>query len=240
LGEHSGRYGTSFADFYTSAGFALVIPDLPGHGKTEGPRGHIADNILFLDHIDHFLKKTRELYPDKPVFIYGHSMGGSLALWYSLARNPQINGMVVTSPGIHTHDPVPPLKKVLAKVMNAVLPAFQMENGLDVNRLSHDKKVVDAYVADPLVHKLISARLGMLFISQGDWILEHAPENKTEILLMVGSEEGIVDKASVDQFAHTAPHVEYKVWPGLVHEIHNEPVKQEVYEYTLKWLKKQL
>ena len=240
LGEHSGRYGTYFADFYTSSSFAIVAPDLPGHGKTPGRRGHIADNALFLDHFDHFLQKIKELFPGKPVFIYGHSMGGSLALWYALARKPKVNGMVVTSPGIHTHDPVPPAKKVLAKIMNSILPAFQMDNGLDVNRLSHDKKVVDAYVADPLVHKLISARLGMLFISQGDWIMAQAAENKTEILLMIGSNEGIVDKDSVDQFSRVAPHVEYKVWPDLFHEIHNEPAKQEVYAYTLKWLEKHI
>jgi len=236
LGEHGGRYGADFAQFYTDAGFAIIAPDLPGHGNTPGPRGHIADNSLFLDHIDHFLQKIKEIFPGKPVFIYGHSMGGLLALWFALTRKPLINGMVVTSPGIHTKDPVPAVKKTLARIMNKIMPSFRMDNGLDANLLSHDKNVVSAYVGDPLVHKMISARMGLLFIDHGDWILEHAAENPVNILLMIGENEGIVDKASVDQFAKTAPRVDYKVWPNLFHEIHNEPEKKDVFAYTLKWL----
>ena len=236
LGEHGGRYGTDFADFYTSSGFAVLAPDLPGHGKTVGTRGHITDTALFLDHMDHFLVKARELFPDKPVFVYGHSMGGLIALWYSLARNPEVNGMIVTSPAIGTKEPVPFLKKFLAKVMNTLLPSFTMDNGLDVNQLSRDRRVVDAYTADPLVHKLISARLGLLVISQGDWIMAHAAENKNKTLLMIGSQEGIVSKDAVDRFCKVAPHVDYKVWPGLFHEIHNEPEKQDVFKYTLNWI----
>jgi alpha-beta hydrolase superfamily lysophospholipase len=171
LGEHGGRYGTHFADFYTSSGFALVVPDLPGHGKTLGPRGHISDNALFLDYIDHFLQKSKELFPGKPIFIYGHSMGGLLVLWYDLARNPQVNGLIVTSPGIHTKDPIAPAKRTLAIVLNAILPSFTMKNGLDANLLSHDPEIVSAYRTDPLVHDKTSARLGMLFINRviGYW-----------------------------------------------------------------------
>ena len=124
--------------------------------------------------------------------------------------------------------------------MDKIMPSFKMDNGLDANLLSHDKYVVSAYVSDPLVHKMISARMGLLFIDHGDWILEHAAENTVDILLMIGGNEGIVDKASVDRFAKTAPRVDYKVWPDLFHEIHNEPEKKDVFAYTLKWLKNHL
>jgi len=54
---------------------------------------------------------------------------------------------------------------------------------------------------------------------------------------MIGSDEGIVNKAAVDQFSKNAPLVDYKVWPGLFHEIHNEPQKQQVFNHTLNWIK---
>lgn len=237
LGEHGGRYGSHFAEFYTAAGLAVIAPDLPGHGKTTGKRGYIPDNNLFLDIIDQFLQKSRDLYPNKPLFIYGHSLGGLLTLWHALDRHPAINGLIATSPGLRTKNPVPVVKKTLAKVMNNLMPSFTMDNGLDVNQLSRDRSVVEAYVADPLVHKLISAKMGMLFLVNGDWVLEHAAENRVKILLMIGSDEGIVNKAAVDQFSKNAPLVDYKVWPGLFHEIHNEPQKQQVFNHTLNWIK---
>jgi alpha-beta hydrolase superfamily lysophospholipase len=240
LGEHSGRYDTHFAEFYTDAGLAILAPDLPGHGLTKGDRGHIAQTAQFLDYIDLLVNEAHRRYPEKPLFIYGHSMGGLITLWYALDRHPQVAGVIVTSPAIGVHDPVPALKKALAKFMNRISPAFSMENGLDVAQLSRDEQVVQAYVNDALVHSRISARLGLMMLSQGDWILEHAPENQNRMLVMIGSQEGIVSKDAVDKFCQIAPNVTYKVWPDLFHEIHNEAENLQVFAFTKKWMDERL
>ena len=240
LGEHSGRYSTDFASFYTKSGIAIIAPDLPGHGMTKGVRGHISDPKFFLAHLDDFIQEAKERFPNRPVFLYGHSMGGEITLWYTLECHPDVNGVIVTSPGIGTKNPVPPVKLLLAKIMSSLMPAFRMDNGLALDQLSRDKKVVEAYISDPLVHKLVSAKLGLMIINQGKWILAHAAENKNKMLVMIGSKEGIVNKDAVDQFCKIAPNVEYKVWPGLFHEIHNEPEKKEVFDFTLTWLLKSM
>lgn len=240
LGEHGGRYGGDFAKFYTDAGFAVVAPDLPGHGKTPGIPGHVSDPNLFLDVLDQMIETAGEFLPKKPIFLYGHSMGGGITLWYSLDRAPKVSGVIVTSPSIGTKEPVPAIKRAIAKIMNSVVPTFRMDNGLDVNQLSRDKKVVEAYVSDPLVNKLISARLAMMVLTQGDWLLANAKKNTADMLVMIGSDEGIVNKNAVDQFCQTAPHVTYKVWPNLYHEIHNEPEKKDVFDFTLGWINKHI
>ena len=240
LGEHGGRYGGDFAKFYTDAGFAVVAPDLPGHGKTPGIPGHVSDPNLFLDVLDQMIETAGEFLPKKPIFLYGHSMGGGITLWYSLDRAPKVSGVIVTSPSIGTKEPVPAIKRAIAKIMNSVVPTFRMDNGLDVNQLSRDKKVVEAYVSDPLVNKLISARLAMMVLTQGDWLLANAKKNTADMLVMIGSDEGIVNKNAVDQFCQTAPHVTYIVWPNLYHEIHNEPKKKDVFDFTLGWINKHI
>ncbi|MDK2979955.1 MAG: hypothetical protein PWQ55_302 [Chloroflexota bacterium] len=240
LGEHSGRYSTDFAQIYTDMGLAILAPDLPGHGKTPGQRGHIPHTAQFLDYLDTLVAQARERYPDLPLFIYGHSMGGLITLWYDLARHPQVAGVIVTSPAINVHNPAPALQKALAKLMNVILPSFSMENGLDAGLLSHDPAVVQAYVTDPLVHSRISARLGLMLLDHGNWILAHASENRNPLLVMIGSQEGIVSKEAVDQFCQLAPNVTYKVWPDLFHEIHNEPQKQEFFKFTERWIEERL
>ncbi len=236
LGEHSGRYAGDFADFYTKAGIVLIAPDLPGHGKTEGKRGHVEDTKDFLDIIDNLLVQMQEEYPGKPVFLYGHSMGGLIVLWHNAVRQPKVNGIISTAPVIKTKEPVQPIKKFMAKTMEKLLPSFCMNNGLNRDMLSQDKEVIKAYDADPLVHDRTSARLGMFILSSGDMVLSQAKENRNSILVMIGLNEGIVSKEAVDEFCGLAPKVDYKKWPDLYHEIHNEPQKEEVFKHTLSWI----
>jgi alpha-beta hydrolase superfamily lysophospholipase len=79
-----------------------------------------------------------------------------------------------------------------------------------------------------------------MILTQGDWLLAHADKNSLEMLVMIGSDEGIVNKDAVDQFCQKAPRVSYKVWPDLYHELHNEPEKKDVFDFTLGWLKKHI
>ena len=111
-----------------------------------------------------------------------------------------------------------------------------MDNGLDSKYLSRDVDVVNAYINDPLVHKKISARSGMMVMNRGQWILEHACDNKNKMLIMIGSDEGIVNKESVDKFCKLCPNITYKVWPGLYHELHNEPERRQIFDFSLKWM----
>lgn len=236
FGEHSSRYGTHFAEFYTDSKIGIYTFDLPGHGKTPGKKGHIANPFVLLEIIDLLIKRIRMEYPETPLFLYGHSFGGEVSLWYTLVRNPSLSGVIITSPLIGPKDAVPQFKLLLAKLMDRIFPTFSMENGLNSKYLSRDIDVVNAYINDPLVHSKISARSGMMVINRGQWILDHAGENKNKMLIMIGSDEGIVNKESVDKFCDLAPNLTYKVWPGLYHELHNEPERNQIFDFSLKWM----
>lgn len=236
FGEHSSRYGSHFADYYTNSNIGIYAFDLPGHGKSEGIRGHIANPSALLEIIDQLIRQIKEEFPQIPLFLYGHSFGGEISLWYTLVRNPLVNGIIITSPLIGPKDSVPPLKLLLARVMDRIMPSFSMGNGLNPKYLSRDSDVVEKYIHDPLVHPRISAKSGMMVINRGQWILEHAEENKNKILVMIGTEEGIVNKIAVDEFCRFAPNVTYKIWPGFFHELHNEPEKKQIFDFSLQWL----
>jgi acylglycerol lipase len=240
FGEHSSRYGTHFAEFYTSSNVGIITFDLPGHGKSFGKKGHIAYPDALPGIIDSLIQESSIKYPNIPLFLYGHSFGGEVVLWYSLARNPPVKGVLVSSPLIGPKDAVPLSKLALAKIMDKLLPPFSMDNGINPNLLSRDPLVVKNYISDPLVHRQISARSGMMVINRGKWILDNAKENNIEMLLMVGSKEGIVNKDAIDFFSKTAPYVTYKIWPVLYHEIHNEPEKIQVLNYSLDWMMKRI
>lgn len=241
LGEHSGRY-QHVADFFTKNGVGLVAFDLYGHGNSGGKRGHVPSEDTCLKSIDNLLQYVKNKFPEKPIFLYGHSLGGELVLWYSLVRKPNINGVIATSPFLASYSPVNPVKLFVAKIMSKIYPSFTLDNGLNRNALSKDKSVVSAYSNDSLVHGLVSARLGWIMIEKGQWLLKHAHEFPLPLLLMIGDAESIVSLEQVNQFANLVPknQLKYKVWKGLYHELHNEPEKKFVLEYELEWIKQHL
>lgn len=236
LGEHSGRYATHFSDFYTGHNFGVAAFDLPGHGKSTGKRGHIENPIWLLETIDRLIQMIEDRFPDLAIFLYGHSFGGEIALWYSLVRKPAVNGVILSAPLIGPKDPVPLPKLILAKTMDKIMPSFSMDNGLRTELLSRDPEIVHQYRTDPLVHKKVSARTGMVIINRGKWISEHIHENRQNMLLMVGEMEAIVNMDAIHLLAHKEPNIHLKIWPGLYHELHNEPEKLDVMNYCINWM----
>src|SRR5687768_12588636 len=74
-GEHIGRY-RHVGEALAKAGYMLLAFDLRGHGLSGGQRGHAPSYESLLDDIADFLSDAKRRYPDVPVFLYGHSMGG--------------------------------------------------------------------------------------------------------------------------------------------------------------------
>lgn len=238
-GEHSGRY-QHVADFYTKNGFAVISFDLFGHGKSGGQRGHLPEAKAYLSSIDNLLDYASNQYPDLPIILRGHSLGGEIVLWYGMEQKPKLNGIIASVPLFATFEPVPPLKLFLAKTMNSIFPAFSMKSEISTDALSRDKSIVAKYKADPLVHGMISARLGWTIIEKGKWLIDHAKEFPLPLLLMVGTGERIVNRSDIDEFAKQVPNIDYKIWGGLYHELHNEPEKEAVFKYELNWVNKHL
>lgn len=236
LGEHIGRY-QHVAEKLTGMGIGLVGFDIPGHGRSQGTRGHTSYDEVLLD-IDTILVEAERRYPGKPRFIYGHSMGGALTLYYLLKCKPMLNGAIVTSPGLAVGEKVPASKVFAAKVLAGIIPSFTMENGLDLGNLSRDPKIAQEYKADPLVHPRVSARLGLDLLTRGKWIQGHAAEFTVPMLLMQGSGDHIVSPQATAALAEviSAGVVTYKVWEGFYHETHNEPEKDQVLDYLTSWL----
>ncbi len=68
---------------------AVVIPDLPGHGKSEGkPSSNLIDYIEVID-------KLAEEFNQSRFFIGGHSMGGAISLLYALEHPERISGVII-------------------------------------------------------------------------------------------------------------------------------------------------
>jgi alpha-beta hydrolase superfamily lysophospholipase len=165
-------------------------------------------------------------------------LGGNLVLNYALRRRPRLAGVIATSPLLRLAFQPPAVKVTLGRIMNSLWPAFSQASGLETKALSRDPEVVRVYENDPLVHDHVSARMFMSFYQAGLWALEHAAEFPLPLLIMHGSADRLTSAEASREFAdHVPGDCTFKLWDGLYHETHNEPQKQEVFNFLLTWLK---
>jgi alpha-beta hydrolase superfamily lysophospholipase len=235
LGEHSGRY-TDVAARLAESGYGLITCDLHGHGQTEGKRGLATLEAILLD-IDQLRAEAAGRYPGKPIFLYGHSMGGLLVLAYTLRRKPDLRGVISSSPGLRSVLEDQKLKIAVAKLLGTAVPAFTLPTGLDSSYVSRDPEVVRRYDQDPLVHDKSSAALAKTMLAIIPWVFEHAAEFQPPLLLMHGSADQIALVEGTQEFARRVPgECTLKIWEGCYHELHNEPEKEQVLAFVLEWL----
>ncbi len=236
LGEHCGRY-KHVAEAFNKAGYALMAFDLRGHGRSEGQRGHAPSYPVLMDDVFQLLETAKERYPDIPVYLYGHSLGGNLAIHYALCRRPKLAGVVASAPLFRPASKPPAWKIALLRAMYRVRPSLSISSGLETAALSRDSKVVQAYRNDPLTHDRISARLAMDMLRNGEWNLVHAADLPCPLLLMHGDADRItLAEASREFAARAGTACTLKVWEGFFHELHNEPERQDVLAFSIEWI----
>jgi alpha-beta hydrolase superfamily lysophospholipase len=240
LGEHSGRYGHVAAHF-SNIGVALIGYDHTGHGKSGGNRGHVPTYAQLMEELDLVFALAQKSFPGLPLFLYGHSWGGNIALNYLLRQQPPVKAAIITSPWLLLPQKPPALQVFFGKLIKSIIPGLAQNTGLAANLISRDPLEVEKYQKDPLVHGKISAANFFNTSDAAAYALEHAAELKVPTLLMHGSKDGLTDAEGSRQFAaKNTSSVTLKIWEGYYHETHNdigkEAVLEEMSNFFLKFL----
>ncbi len=236
LGEHTGRYA-HVGETFSKAGYALMGFDLRGHGRSGGPRGHTPSADAYVRDIDLLLQHVRERYPGLPVFLYGHSLGAILVLYYSLRRRPNLEGVISSGAALHSDLESQKFKLALAQILGMIAPTATVPSGLDTSKLSHDPEVERLYRADPLVHDRASLAFGRAMPPVNRWTLQHAAEFPLPLLLVHGTEDAIAFPSSSREFAAAVGDKATLIqWEGMYHETHNEPQKEEALRAIVDWM----
>ncbi len=164
-------------------------------------------------------------------------MGGLIALHFGLENPTEVEGVIATSPWIRLRYPAPAAKVAMARALYRILPGLTLSTGLEQAALSRDPEVVAAYAADPLVHDRLSIRVGLDLLNGGAQLLERAAQFSLPLLLTHGEADRLTDpEATRELFGRVASADKtLRLWPGLVHETHNEPESKEVLEVLTGW-----
>ncbi|MEM6398489.1 MAG: lysophospholipase [Bacteroidota bacterium] len=241
IGEHARRYD-HMAEYLTAAGFGMVGYDRVGYGRSGGKRGYVADYSHYYDGIAQLIIECERLYPDLPVFLYGHSMGGNLVLNYIIKRHPKVAGVIASAPYIKLPFKVNPVLIAVGRLMRNIYPAFSVTNELDTTKLSRSSDIEESYANDPHVHSTVSSRVGVDLMKAAEQLDQFSGYIELPLLIMHGTDDGLTSHDASQAFLNRleGEDISMKSWPGLYHELHNEPEQKEVFGYVQAWIEKRL
>jgi alpha-beta hydrolase superfamily lysophospholipase len=241
LGEHSGRYAALAADL-NALGISVRAFDHRGHGRSQGKRGAVGKDPDCLSHdaVEVFNAYAAE-GSDLP-FLFGHSMGGLVAMHAVGKLGLRPRGLVASSPVLASY--AGKFDRLLSKVLLRLAPDLTVANGLPTDKLSHAPGIERAYLDDPDNHSRVSARLAQYIFDAGPEVVAMASAWSVPTLLQIAGSDRLVDPAGARAFAAVAPTavVECHDYADLYHEIYNEaePARGAVLADLATWLHQHL
>lgn len=239
LAEHSGRYA-HLAEKLNESGYAAYTFDGRGHGKSSTPKptAYFANMDDYLKDVDGIFKKMKASVGNIPCFLFGHSMGGGIAVHYALQYRPTVKGILLSGAALAPGDDISPLLISASKVLSLLTPKLKVMQ-LDETKLSRDPEVIARHRADPLIYReKIPARTGAELLRTLNYIQPSMQDFDYPVLIMHGTADVLTNVAGSKLLYERAGSTDktLKLYEGFYHEIINELGKEQVMSDMIEWL----
>jgi alpha-beta hydrolase superfamily lysophospholipase len=234
--EHSDRY-RHVAAALLEDGYAVYALDHRGHGRSDGARAVIDRLDYAVGDVDQLVLRARTEEPDTPVFMLGHSMGGTVAVRYAVMHQDRLHGLILSGP-LAALEAAPAPIRLVGRVLSAIAPTLPLI-AIDSSAVSRDPQVVQDYRTDPLVHHgKLPARTVAELAAAIDCFPDQAATITIPTLILYGTADRLCPPAGSTMLHERigAADKQVKAYDGLYHEILNEPERDEVLADIRAWL----
>jgi acylglycerol lipase len=237
LGEHGGRYG-ELVTHCLARGLAVYSPDHRGHGRSGGRRALVRRFGWLVEDLDVVMQRAAAEQPEGKRFLFGHSMGGAVALTWTLDHPGQLDGLILSGPAIAPPRAVSPITVLVVRLLSLVLPG-KGAIALPPGDLSRDPEVVRDYEDDPLVlHGPVPARTLAELLGAMKSLPGRAAALREPVLVLQGTGDRLVMHADVKPVFEALGSADktVKAYRGLYHEVLHEPEREQVFADLDAWL----
>jgi alpha-beta hydrolase superfamily lysophospholipase len=236
LGDHSGLY-PALVEHFTARGIAVYAPDVRGNGRSPGQRAYVERWDEYREDLERFVAVVRQEEPGPPIFLLGNSLGGLIVLDYVLHRPEGIRGVIAASPPLGRLGVPAPLL-ALGRVLSRVWPRFSVRTGMDLSGLARDPAVVETVLADPLFHRVGTARLSTEVLAAIARVQAAAARFPLPLLILHGSADRMVlpdgSRAFVARVGH--PDRELREYAGAFHVLFADLDRERVLTDVEQWI----
>jgi len=239
LGEHTDVY-LPFVEHFASRGAAIYAHDHRGFGRSEGRRGHVPRYQRYVDDLLPLVQRARAENTGTPFVLVGHSMGGTIALLFTLRHPWLLDAAVYSAPALMVTAAVPLWKRMLGRTMSRVYPTYTDTGVSDPTLLTRDPALQQATREDTVRHAHVTARLYVeMFGRAPAEVFRRAKELRVPFLLLHGTEDPLVPAEASQRLydlAVAAPVRDLRLYPGLRHEPFRELERERVFGDVGAWL----
>jgi acylglycerol lipase len=234
--EHSGRY-QHFAHQCVHAGISVEAFDLRGHGKSDGPRGFVNDFQDYVHDLAQFLIRVRERNAHLPVFLFAHSLGGTISTQLVSQESPDLSGLIFSGAALTVGDSVSRPMQYIAKALSCWFPKIPTVPIGTGSVITRNPSAIKDYDQDPLVYRgRVPARTGAEVLRaiqnlQLDTV-------RTPLLILHGTADRVTDLKGSQQLYMRAQTTDktFKPYEGLYHSLLEESEKDQVIDDILSWI----
>ncbi|MDR1135981.1 MAG: lysophospholipase [Clostridiales Family XIII bacterium] len=226
-GEHARKYRT-LAEWFAEKHISTYAIDLRGHGASEGQRGHIGARHGVFEDVDSLIDTARSENNDIPIIVFGHSLGGNIALHYRLCgkRSAEPSAYIVSSPWLKLRAGIPKSIYLLAKSAAKFKPDARL-HALAGMRPPKKYRLFDECETEKLTHSWMTLQTAVDGYEAADSLLAHrfsgyhAGGNKPLVILQ-GTGDLICSPDGAREFAEAEGELcTLLEYPDYFHEVYN-------------------
>lgn len=235
VAEHGGRHGHVIGEF-VARGWQVIIPDLRGHGLSEGIRIDVTDFERYLADFDRIAEEYR-LDPQHTA-LFGHSLGGLIITRFVETRSKPWAALVLSAPLLGISVPIPLWKWWLGHVLAWIAPRTHLRTGIREDNLARDPEFLAARRADPLIYSAVTVRWFFAMLDALRRVHTDAALVKLPVLVLQGLGDKTTDPTMPERWLATTSSQDtrfYAVTDGL-HEMLCDTNWRSVCLLMLEWL----
>lgn len=235
LADHSDRYAP-LGEQLARAGYTVWALDMRGHGRSSGARVSMDSIDVMLDDLDAFLRLVRERAPQKPLFLYGHSVGGLIAALFAIERQPALAGLILAAPGIAVE--APPLQAAAIQLVNTLASGAPILDTPHADFSSLPTVVADMD-RDPLIHQGKGpARTARAVVDAIERVWAAPRRLRIPLLALHGDVDKLTAPSGSRDLVARAGTTDrtLRLYPGLAHDVMHEPASPQVIADLHAWL----
>ena len=223
VSDHGGRY-PHLVERLALAGYAVYAPDDRGDGRSEGVRLHVERFRLFVEDLKTFRDLVAAKHPDKALYLFAHSLGGTVALEYLLDYPGTVAGLISSATALYAGQGFPRIILWINEALSVILPRLRLTR-LPTEGISRDEEWVKATLRDPLVyHGPGTTRLGSEIMHTMERLRPRLTEITLPLLILQGEKDILVDARGSKLLYEQAASADktYRVYGGAFHEVFND------------------
>lgn len=235
--EHSGFY-IQLMEFLASYGYGVYALDHRGHGRSEEERGHLENFDSFLEDLDAVVRHVQGMHGNRPLFMFGHSMGALIAFSYGILHPEKLRGQVLTGPAVGRPAGTQWIPGWVFKLLKKTMKRYKVYPALS-QRGTRNMEIRKYSGEDPLVLPYATVGFFYEFIYRGiSFAQENAAQYRLPCFFLHGTADRIIPYSSSPEIFKkiASQDKSLKLYEGLYHELIQEPEREEVLQDILSWL----